>query len=268
VVDLSQLRSDLEAEQMELHSFVTGLDEAGWNLMTPAEGWRIRDQIAHLAYFDDMCALAVSDAEAFSRERQRADADPDAYGRAALLKGAEMSGPQLLEWWHTARARMLELFADVDPTTRVPWYGPSMSVAAKLTARLMETWAHGWDVSDTLRVARVPTDRLRHVAHIGVGARAFSYAAHGREAPEAPIRVELSAPSGTVWTWGPDDAGNLVRGPALDFCLVITHRRHRSDTALTAIGPAAREWIEIGQAFAGAPGSGRRPGQFSPSNRN
>jgi uncharacterized protein (TIGR03084 family) len=123
----------------------------------------------------------------------------------------------------------------------------------------METWAHGQDVADALGAEREPTARLRHVAHIGVGARAFSYAAHGRALPDAPVRVELTAPDGATWTWGPPDAADRVTGPALDFALAITRRRHRDDLALRAEGPHAREWLEIGQAFAGPPGPGRAP---------
>jgi hypothetical protein len=54
-----------------------------------------------------------------------------------------------------------------------------------------------------------------------------------------------------------------VTGTALDFCLAVTQRRHLDDTALKVKGPAATEWMSIAQAFAGAPGGGRRPGQFA-----
>jgi uncharacterized protein (TIGR03084 family) len=127
----------------------------------------------------------------------------------------------------------------------------------------METWAHGQDIADALGVVRSPTDRLRHVAHIGVGARAFSFAAHGRSTPETPVRVELLAPGGETWTWGPPDAGDRVTGPAQDFCLVVTQRRHLDDSALLIEGPVAADWMSIAQAFAGPPGPGRQPGQFA-----
>ena len=134
-----------------------------------------------------------------------------------------------------------------------------MSAASSLTARLMETWAHTQDIADALGVTREPTARLRHVAHIGVGARAFSYAARGRPCPATPVRVELTAPDGAVWTWGPADAADRVTGPALDFCLLVTQRRHRDDLALAVDGPAARQWMAIAQAFAG-PRAGRSAG--------
>ena len=136
-----------------------------------------------------------------------------------------------------------------------------MSAASSLTARIMETWAHTQDIADALGVTRKATPRLRHVAHIGVGARAFSYAVHGKTPPAAPVRVELTGPDGTLWTWGPQDAESRVTGPALDFCLLVTQRRHRDDVALGIDGPAAAEWMTIAQAFAGAAGTGRSPGQ-------
>jgi uncharacterized protein (TIGR03084 family) len=145
---------------------------------------------------------------------------------------------------------------------RVPWFGPDMSVASALTARIMETWAHGQDIADTLGVTREATDRLAHVAHIGVGARAYSFVANGRPAPTVGVRVDLVLPSGRPWSAGPADAADRIAGSAVDFCLVVTQRRHRDDTGLVVTGPAADEWMAIGQAFAGKPGAGRKPGQF------
>ena len=115
----------------------------------------------------------------------------------------------LLDGWRSDRARLVEYARTVDPKARVPWYGPAMGARSFITARLMETWAHGQDVADALGVTRQPTDRLRHVAHIGVGARRFSYVANGRPVDETPVRVELVAPSGELWVWGPDDAARL-----------------------------------------------------------
>jgi uncharacterized protein (TIGR03084 family) len=125
----------------------------------------------------------------------------------------------------------------------------------------METWAHGQDVADALGVTRTPTDRLRHVAHIGVRTRDFAYAAHRRTPPTDPFRVELTAPDGSLWTWGPEDATQRVSGPALHFGLLVTQRRHRDDLALRAVGAEADEWLGIAQAFAGGPGAGRAPGR-------
>jgi uncharacterized protein (TIGR03084 family) len=123
----------------------------------------------------------------------------------------------------------------------------------------METWAHGLDVADTLGATPEPTHRLRHVAHIGIRARNFAFQARGLEPPGDEFRVELTGPDGELWTWGPEDAGQRVTGPALDFCLLATRRRHRDDVALDAKGDDANRWLDIAQAFAGPPGADRPP---------
>lgn len=125
------------------------------------------------------------------------------------------------------------------------------------TARFMETWAHSLDVHDALGVPVEPDDSVRHVAHLGVRTRDFAYAVHSLQPPAEEFRIELSAPSGEVWTWGPEDATERVGGSAYDFCLLVTQRRHRDDLDLTAEGAEAERWLGIAQAFAGPPGSGR-----------
>ncbi len=261
-VDMAALAADLAAESAVTRALVAGLDEAGWRTPTPAAGWDVADQISHLAYFDELAVLSAVHPEQFQAELAAAGdtVDPDTI--AARFR--DRSGAQLLAWFDTARADLLGTFADLDPRARLPWFGPAMSAASSLTARIMETWAHTQDIADALGVTREPTERLRHVAHIGVGARPFSYAVQGKTVPETPVRVELIPPSGAgaPWTWGPPDAGNRVTGPALDFCLLVTQRRHRDDLALTVTGPAATEWMAIAQAFAGRAGPGRSPGQF------
>jgi uncharacterized protein (TIGR03084 family) len=256
-VDMAALAADLAAESAGTRSLVAGLDEAGWRTPTPAVGWDIADQIGHLAYFDDVAVRSAVHPEQFQAELAAAGdtVDPDVI--AARFR--DRTGAQLLAWFDTARADLLGTFADLDPRARLPWFGPAMSAASSLTARIMETWAHTQDIADALGVTREPTPRLRHVAHIGVGARAFSYAVHGRTPPPSPVRVELTGPDGALWSWGPEDAGDRVTGPALDFCLLVTQRRHRDDLALSIDGPAATEWMTIAQAFAGTAGTGRSP---------
>ena len=257
--DMGALADDLAAETEVLLSLLDGAD---WTLPTPAPGWTIADQVTHLAYFDDTAITSATTPEVFRADLVRINGsggiDPDAI--AASYR--HLPAPAVADWLAGSRSRLIEVFRSLDPALRVPWFGPAMSAASALTARLMETWAHGQDIADTLGVTRVATDRLRHVAHIGVGARAFSYDAHGLPPATVPVRVELTGPGGDIWAWGPPDATDRVTGPARDFCLVVTRRRHRDDTAIRTSGPAADEWMSIAQAFAGAPGAGRTPGQF------
>ena len=172
---------------------------------------------------------------------------------------------ELLRKWREDRRRLIDVAADLDPATRVPWYGPAMGARSFITARLMETWAHGQDVADALGVVRRPTARLRHVAHIGVRARPFSYLINNMTMPDTDVAVHLTGPEGDSWDWGDAAAshGNVVAGPALDFCLVVTQRRNIADTHLDVVGDAAAEWMGIAQAFAGGVGSGREPGMRS-----
>jgi uncharacterized protein (TIGR03084 family) len=257
---MEAITADLVAEHESLDALVSELPPEAWEVPTPAEGWAVRDQISHLWFFDDRAVLAATQPDAFVADAKAvmsANRDP------SIERGRSVPPDQLLGDWRQGRARMVELFGNLDPNARIVWYGPAMGARSFATARLMETWAHGQDVADALGVHRLPTARLRHVAHIGVRARPFSYATRNLRVPEGEIFVALDPPGGgEPWTWGDDAAPDRVTGPALDFCLVVTQRRHPADTALAAEGPLAEEWMEIAQAFAGPPGTGRRPGQF------
>jgi uncharacterized protein (TIGR03084 family) len=218
--------------------------------------------VGHLAFFDEASTRAATEPDRFRVERDEALADVEAMVEAVTAAHRHLSGSETLAWFERARAGLIGGVADLDPGIRVPWYGPDMTLASSVTARIMETWAHGQDVADALGVRRVPTRRLRHVAFLGARALPNSYRARGLPVPAAPVRVELAGPDGDTWGYGPVDAADTVRGSALDFCLVVTQRRHPSDTGLRAAGPVAAEWLSIAQAFAGPPGQGRRPGQF------
>jgi uncharacterized protein (TIGR03084 family) len=268
-VSMVEIVEDLRAETLDLERMLAPLPAAAWDTATPAPGWAVRDQVSHLAWFDDAAVQAVT-APADFRAATAAmagalDADDIADNIAddIAARHRALSVPELRDWLRAARARLLDVLAGLDAKARIAWYGPDMSAASFATARLMETWAHGQDVADALGASRPPTDRLRHVAHIGVRALPYSFAVRGRQVPAAPVRVEVTLPSGAVLALGPASAADVVRGDALDFCLVVTQRRHPADVALEVTGPVAAEWMSIAQAFAGPPGAGRSPGQFT-----
>jgi uncharacterized protein (TIGR03084 family) len=261
-IDMDKLCADLLAETADLEASVAGLDSGGWATSTPAEGWDVKDQVAHLAYFDDRARHAMTDPDGFRAMRDEALTHPDFVDRITG-ETRRFDGEHTLSWFRESRGALLAAARPADPSLRVPWYGPDMSVASSVTARIMETWAHGQDVADALGAVRPATDRLRHVAFIGVRTLPNSYQARGLPVPDVPVRVELRAPSGETWVFGPHDASDVVRGPALDFCLAVTQRRHIDDLGLELEGVVASEWLSIAQAFAGPPGSGRAPGQFT-----
>jgi uncharacterized protein (TIGR03084 family) len=259
--NISELLGDLAAESADLRGLVADLDQPGWRTSTPAVGWTIGDQISHLAFFDDAAVMSAADPDRFGAELAGTAENGQLSADDIAARYAHLTGDELLAWFDSSRQGLIETFGALDPAARLPWFGPPMSAASSVTARIMETWAHGQDVADALGVTRAPTSRLRHVAHIGVRALPFSFAVNGLAVPTEPVRVELASSDGQIWTWGPAGAANLVIGPALDFCLLVTQRRHRDDTAIEARGETAKRWLSVAQAFAGPPGPGRQPNQ-------
>ncbi|MFG2927761.1 TIGR03084 family metal-binding protein [Streptomyces achromogenes] len=260
MADPTPVIDDLRAESGELDLLVAELSPEQWELPTPAAGWTVAHQIAHLAWTDRSALLAVTDPGAFRALVEKALAAPGSFVDEGAEEGAALPPADLLAAWRTGRTALHEALLGAPPGARFPWYGPPMSAASMATARLMETWAHGLDIADALGVVRPPTERLRHVVRLGVRTRDFAYGVRGLTPPAEEFRIELRTPSGEVWAYGPEDAAQRVTGPALDFCLLVTQRAHRADLALTATGPDAGHWLDIAQAFAGPPGTGRPRG--------
>jgi len=249
--------ADLAAEGDRLDVLVADLDAAGWRTPTPAAGWDVADQVAHLAWTDGVALRAATDKEAWDAVVLDAIADPEGFVDAqAHALAAE---PDLLARWRAARGDLHAALAAYPSGEKMPWFGPPMSATSMATARLMETWAHSLDVHEALGAPVEDTDRIRHVAHLGVRTRNFAFGVHGLEAPAEEFRIDLVSPSGEVWAWGPEDAAQTLMGSAGDFCRLVTQRVHRADTDLVASGADVDRWLEIAQAFAGQPGEGRAP---------
>jgi uncharacterized protein (TIGR03084 family) len=253
---LTGLVSDLRDEQRDLRGVVDGVD---LEAPTPAEGWTVRDTISHLAGFDAEATKAATTPQLFVAGLEEIAADIDGFMAGMSARRRDLSRADLMADWEDTLAALAGALLALEPGTKVPWYGPPMSPASFATARLMEYWAHGQDVADAARIRRQPTARLRHICHLGVRTRGFSYANRGLTPPEGDMRVELAAPDGATWAFGDASATDRVSGTAEDFCLLVTQRRARSDVALVATGAAADEWLDIAQCFAGPPGPGRAP---------
>jgi uncharacterized protein (TIGR03084 family) len=265
MADLDLILEDLKAEHRALDELVAELNDEGWENPTPAEGWNVRDQIGHLAFFDEQAALALRDQDAFATALAEIVQDVGAYMDRSVQKGREIGNDGVLQWWRAARAEMLDAARGVDPKARIPWYGPPMSPASFFTARMMETWAHAQDVADASGMERKTESRIQHVAHLCVLSRRHSYAVNGLDDPSSDVFVVLGGPDGETWSWGDERSPDRISGTAEDFCLVVTQRRHPDDTDLVVEGDEGRRWMSIAQAFAGPPGSGRAPGQFPKS---
>ncbi|TDL44660.1 TIGR03084 family metal-binding protein [Kocuria rosea] len=251
------LLADLRQEGDLLEELLRPLSAEDWDRPTPAEGWTIRHQIAHLTWTERTMLTALEEPEVFAQLRERFRAEPGVVDRGAT-EGATRSPAEILASWQDSRRNVLERLAAVPQGERIPWIGPPMGASMMASARIMETFAHGQDVRDALGVPPVASYRLRHVAHLGVATRDYAFRQRRLDPPVEPFRVELTHENET-WTWGPAEAAQRVHGPALDFALLATRRRHRQDGRLVAEGFHADAWLDIVQAFAGRPGPGRAP---------
>ncbi len=251
--DLGALLVDLRDERAALRALVAGAD---LNLPTPAEGWDIRDAVSHLAGSDREAWKAAEHPEVFLAELAVVAGDIPGFLAGQLAQGRALSREDLLAWWDEGFGALVTALDAVPDGVKLPWYGPPMSAASMVTARLMEYWAHGQDVADALGVHREPTARLRHICHLGVRTRTFAYANRRLPVPEGDVGVLLEGPDGARWTWA-EECPDRVEGTAEDFCLLVTQRRHRDDTGLRATGPLADSWLSVAQCFAGPPGPGR-----------
>ena len=249
--------AELRAESDQLDALVAALPEQGWRTATPAPGWTIAHQIAHLHWTDRVAVVAVTDEAGFAELLTLAAKNPGGFVDEGAEELAVTPPTDLLAEWRRTRTRLHEELLRVESGRKLPWFGPPMSPASMATARLMETWAHGLDVADTLGVKRSASPGLKSIAHIGVRTRDFAFAVNGLPAPAEPFLVELRAPDGATWSWGPADAAQSVTGSAEDFCMLVTQRRPHAELDVAAVGPDAERWLTIAQAFAGPPGSGR-----------
>lgn len=255
----------LHLESAELEEILRKADPSDWSRETPAAGWTIAHQVAHLAWTDRAALDSLTNPEKFKELLEAGRSDPDIVDRTAE-EGAAQEPVTLLEQWAQSRAELASALSAADPQERFPWFGPPMKARSMITARAMETWAHGQDIRDTLGITRDNSPVLQDVAHLGVITRDFAYKINKVEAPDAPFRIELAAPDGDIWTWGPEDADNRVTGPAVDFCLAVTQRRELLNLSLEISGDEAARWMDFAQAFAGPPKSTVRAGQNTRSN--
>lgn len=260
---LTDVFTDIVTEGEALDKIIAGLDASHWELQTAAPGWTIKHQVAHLASVFRIAGLAASDPDLFVKVTAGAEKDFDAAVSAMLKPYLADSTNDLFARWRAERDAAVTALAALPPDQLVPWVARQLPAGVLACAGMMELFAHGQDIADAVGAEREITDRIGHLAWFATRNRDFGYQVRGLTPPEAQFRYELTAPSGTTWEFGPADADQRVTGPALDFCLLVTRRRHRDDLAVRATGADADQWLDIAQAYRGSPGPGRQPGQFS-----
>jgi uncharacterized protein (TIGR03084 family) len=262
VTELQHVIATLVAEGDSVDRLVADIDDAQWSLPTPAPGWTVRQQIAHLSFINRIAAAAVAAPEMFKAITAKAEGDFDGAIHAALAEYENDTPEQLLARWRADRATAEGALNAVPGDSLVPWLVRPIPAGVLAAAGMMELVGHGQDIADALGTSREWTDRIKYVVAFAVQVWDFGYLARGLATPDVRFGFELTAPSGAIWRFGPDDAAQRVTGSAVDFCQLVTRRRHRDDLDLVAVGADADHWLDIAQAYRGVAGAGRRPGQF------
>ena len=255
--------ADLAAEAADVDRIVSGLDEAGWRTPTPAPGWTVFDQVAHLIFIAQLAGTAAADPEAFRDMASGAQDDFEAAVNRRLADYQAWPPDRLLGRWREEHAAAVAALSAVPSGELVPWLVRPLPAQVLACAGIMELFGHGQDIADALGAKRERTDRLGHLVFFTVMVRDFGYEARGLTPPDHEFRFEITAPSGELWTFGAADSPDRVSGPAVDLCLLAARRRHRDDLSLVATGPDADRWLDIAQNYRGPAGEGRKPGQFA-----
>lgn len=255
-----QQAEDFRAESKALFALLDGTDASGFDEPTQFKEWTINAVLQHLFFWNQMAGLQLTDeAELTRRLSAVLSHDGGMRGFEAAHFGG-LGGRDLLEQWSADVDATADLFADADPKARLKWAGPDMSARSSITARLMETWAHGQEVFDHLGVERQNEDRIQNIVVLGVNTFGWTYKTR-KETPPGPMPyLELTAPSGATWTYGDDNPSERITGPAEAFCQVVTQTRNVADTALTVVGSTATDWMSKAQCFAGPPETPPAPG--------
>jgi len=255
---------DLREEGDELHGLLQTLKDTDWERITPFKSWTVNDVVAHLHLSDWMAVLSAKDADDFLTVAHELAADMmsgvDMRGLARQrLEG--LRGPELVQRWRDCFLEMCELLGNLDPNVRLKWFGPDMGVRMFTTARQMETWAHGQDIYDLLKIQRKHTDRIKNIAVIGVKTFGWTFVNRGLEVPGEIPHVRLTAPSGAIWEWNEPSEESRIEGSAVEFCHVVTQGRNIADVHLTVVGDTAKQWMARAQCFAGGPENPPKPGE-------
>ncbi|MFN8036278.1 MAG: maleylpyruvate isomerase family mycothiol-dependent enzyme [Acidimicrobiia bacterium] len=247
--DLAALVADLAAEQGALRTTLECVRGDDWFRPVPARGWDVRDTVAHLADTDELAIDTCLGGDRPLNDFASRLASPEDVTLWGVLRGRAMPGAAVLDWWFATSARERSVLRGLDSSDRVPW-GLGMRAPSFVTARLMECWAHGLDVHAALGTAPADTDRLRHVAWLSIRALPYAFGVAGRSVPSGELLVRLRAPSGVVWTFGPDDAPNVIEGEAGQFCRLFVHRLALGDaSSLRAHGEGAIAALEVARSF-------------------
>lgn len=255
-----QQAEDFRAESQAMFDLLARTDPDRFSEPTLFKSWTIDAVLQHLHFWNQMAGLQLTDETLLL---QRIDAVKSSAGGMRQFENAHfqgLAGRALLDAWQQGFQATADAFAKADPKARLKWPGPDMSARSSITARLMETWAHGQEVYDHLGVVRENADRVQNIVMLGVNTFGWTYATRKQTPPGAMPQLVLTAPSGAVWTYGEPSETERITGRADEFCQVVTQTRNVADTGLQVTGAVATDWMSKAQCFAGAPETPPAPG--------
>jgi uncharacterized protein (TIGR03084 family) len=246
---------DLLAEYDELNAILSTLTEQQWQQKSLFKGWSIYDHVEHLHFFDLQGLNAIKQPKTFEHyvAQFKEKAKVQSFVEIARDHIGLQSHQQLLTKWSSTYLELIQYLQTFSTEQKLPWFGPPMSALSFISARLMETWAHGQSILDTLNIPRSGTERLYYIAELGVKTFSWSFKGKGLPVPAIKPFVELTSPSGDIWQWNDPKSTSKISGSALGFCQVVTQTRNAADTNLMINGICAQQWLEVAQCFAGKP---------------
>lgn len=237
---------DLKEEGEDFYAYLKTLKEDQWPQQTPFKDLTVNEVVQHLHGSDKAAVYSLKDPQGFRDNLTEA-------GKYTNPKGGTLKGVALRELWWEYFSEMCELMGNLEPDTRVPWFGPDMGIRMFTTARQMETWAHAQDIYDLFDDIRTNTDRIKNIVTIGVKTFGWTFVNRKMEVPEDMPYVNLVSPSGEKWDWGEPNSDNYIEGSAVEFAHVASQGRNIGDVNLKVVGETATLWMSITQCFAGPP---------------
>jgi uncharacterized protein (TIGR03084 family) len=243
------------AQHAELAQLLDGLDESGWRRPAPScPGWTIADVVLHLAQTDELATASIRGSfgaeltDLFRGESSASNVDEAAEVMVVAERGT--SGAELGARWRASADEMRRVLAEADPHARVQWVSGELSARTLATTRLSEAWIHTGDVAEALGVELEPSDRLWHIARLAWRTVPYAFARAGRDAPNA-VAFELRSPTGEEWDFIPDlEPSTVIRGEAIELCLVAAQRAEPDETGLRGAGPDADAVLELVRTYA------------------
>lgn len=124
MADVAGIVDGLVAEGDDLDRIVVRLEPEQWLSATPAPGWTVAHQIAHLRWTDRASVKAATDPAAFQKILAQAESQPSLVDVDAA-NGAQEKPAELLRTWRESRQNIAEvLFGDQarreTPVVRAP----------------------------------------------------------------------------------------------------------------------------------------------------